>query len=179
MTRFAPYLTLGAVALLGGGLLAGNVVGAPAAPVPAVAAAASGQAGAPVPDAATGTGAAEPAGGAEGRAPGPVLYSGVTDGGGMTVAIAVTGGDALAWVCGEGVEVWLRGTASPDGDLDLVSASGRTTLTGTARDGAVVSDGVERAFTAQALDPADVAGAAAAGRPDLLDVAGRAGLDLP
>ena len=205
MTRFAPYLTLGAVALLGGGLLFTNTVTTAAPPAPPAPAALA----APVPsaaDPAAPPAVPEPApaddggygaggyGGAPAPAPAPAagsaardveavpeadgvradaVYAGYTDGRGLTVAIAVTGDEAIAWVCGEGVEVWLRGPAGPGGELDLVSASGRTTLTGSAEAGVVASDGVRREFTAEEVD---VAEAVAGGRPDVREVAERAGL---
>lgn len=203
MTRFAPYLTLGAVALLGGGLLFTNTVttapppapAALAAPVPSVTEPVAPPAvpdPAPADDGGYGSGY----GGAPAPAPAPApaagsaardveavpeadgvrsdaVYAGYTDGRGLTVAIAVTGDEAIAWVCGEGVEVWLRGPAGPGGELDLVSASGRTTLTGSAEAGVVVSDGVRREFTAEEVD---VAEAVAGGRPDVGQVAERAGL---
>jgi hypothetical protein len=89
----------------------------------------------------------------------------------MTVAISVRGGDVTAYVCGAGLEVWLRGTASADGELDLTSASGRSTLTGTGAAGEFVSDGVVRDYTAEAVDVAD---AVADGRDDVGRVADRA-----
>ena len=207
MTRFAPYLTLGAVALLGGGLLFTNTVTtaappAPAAlsaPVPSVtdpAAPPAVPAPAPEGDDGSGSGYGGGYGGAPAPAPAPApaagsgardveavpqadgvradrVYAGYTDGRGLTVAIAVTGDEAVAYVCGEEIEVGLRGPAAPGGELDLVSASGRTTLTGSAEAGVVVSDGVRWAFTAEEVD---VAEAVAGGRPDVGRVAERAGL---
>ncbi len=204
MTRIAPYLTLGAVALLGGGLLIANYTApaaAPTAPVPIVAAA-TGPAGAPVPDPAAGVpapvpgapvpGAPAPADAAGGIAPGAeaqappaapsAVYAGWTADREMTVAVAVTGGDAVAWICGDGVEVWLRGTVDDDGAVELVSESGRTTLTGIGADadlagsvlsGSIVTDGEEYFYTAE---PVDVDEAVADGRDDVADVAERAGL---
>ena len=203
MTRFAPYLTLGAVALLGGGLLLTNTVTTAAPPAPAALSApvpsvtdpaAPPAVPAPAPEGDDGPGSGY--GGAPAPAPAPApaagsgardvdavpqadgvrddrVYAGYTDGRGLTVAIAVTGDEAVAYVCGEEIEVWLRGPAAPDGELDLVSASGRTTLTGSAEAGVVVSDGVRWAFTAEEVD---VAEAVAGGRPDVGRVAERAGL---
>jgi hypothetical protein len=202
MTRFAPYLTLGAVALLGAGLLVTNTVTTAAPPAPAALSAPVPSVTEPVappavPDPAPaddGGGSGSGYGGAPAPAPAPApgsaardveavpeadgvradaVYAGYTDGRGLTVAIAVTGDEAIAWVCGEGVEVWLRGPAGPGGELDLVSTSGRTTLTGSPEAGVVVSDGVRREFTAEEVD---VAEAVAGGRPDVGEVAERAGL---
>jgi hypothetical protein len=186
MTRTAPYLTLGAVAVLGGGLFLANGLSAPAAPggaTPVVAAApAAAPATVPGPAAVPEAPAAAPAPAAAAPAPGddaPAAprvggdgdYAGLTDDGDMTVAISVRGGDVTAYVCGAGLEVWLRGTASADGELDLTSASGRSTLTGTGAAGEFVSDGVVRDYTAEAVDVAD---AVADGRDDVGRVADRA-----
>lgn len=204
MTRIAPYLTLGAVALLGGGLLIANYTGsstaAPTAPVPIVAAA-TGPEGAPVPAPLAGApapadavvdGGVDDVGGGYGGVPGggqdappaapSAVYAGWTADREMTVAVAVTGGDAVAWICGDGIEVWLRGTVDDNGAVELVSESGRTTMTGIGADadlagsvlsGSIVSDGEEYFYTA---DPVDVAEAVADGRDDVADVAERAGL---
>jgi hypothetical protein len=190
MTRTAPYLTLGAVAVLGGGLFLANGLSAPAAPGGATPVVAAAPAAAPAPAPATVPGpaavpeapAAAPAPAAAAPAPGddaPAAprvggdadYAGLTDDGDMTVAISVRGGDVTAYVCGAGLEVWLRGTASADGELDLTSASGRSTLTGTGAAGEFVSDGVTRDYTAEAVDVAD---AVADGRDDVGEVADRA-----
>jgi hypothetical protein len=190
MTHKAPLLTLLAVAALGGGLLATNYVVTPvpaAGPAPA---AVSAQA-APVADRQTGTvpvpgvvvavpapAAPEPpAAPEETRAlPEEIAYSGWTDGRRMTVAVVVTGDEAVAYVCDADDEVWLRGSAA-DGELDLENADGTAALSGTATaDGAtgtVTVDGADWAFTADATSVDD---ALAAGREDVADVADRAGV---
>ncbi len=200
MTRTAPYLTLGAVAVLGGGLFLANglaapapaapggatpvVAAAPAAPAPAPAAVpevAPPAVGATVPDPAgrdaaedlagdAGGGGGDGGGDGDERVGGDLDYAGETDDGDMTVAISVRGGEATAYVCGAGLEVWLQGNVSADGELDLASASGRSTLTGTGAAGDFASDGVERGYTAGAVD---VAEAVAAGRDDVGEVAER------
>lgn len=104
------------------------------------------------------------------------VYAGRTDDGDLTVAIAINDGEAEAYVCGDGLEVWLSGSATAAG-LDLTSESGRSTLTG-ALDGETITgtfttDGDESDYTA---DETTVAEARADGRPDVGRVAERAGL---
>ncbi|GAA3233178.1 hypothetical protein GCM10017691_28570 [Pseudonocardia petroleophila] len=189
MTRNAPLLTLLAVGVLGGGLFATNHLAAPpagdavrvaesaTAPGPPAAAPRIGTIPAPgvvgvVPDPAAAAGADRDAG----ARPDEIAYAGRTEGRPMTVAVVVTGDEAVAYVCDARDEVWLRGTAT-GGELDLRSADGSATLTGTAdADGATGTftlDGVEWALTAEATD---VDAAVAAGRDDVADVADRAGM---
>ncbi|MBW0134015.1 hypothetical protein [Pseudonocardia abyssalis] len=189
MTRTAPLLTLLAVAALGGGLFATNHLSTPAdppvveavpvadsapapqtgtVPAPGVAGSVPAPAAAPAPAAEPGPAGAPPA--AE------VAYAGRTEGRRMTVAIVVTGDEAVAYVCDARDEVWLRGTAA-DGELSLDDADGTATLTGTAdADGATGTfalDGDEWTFSSDATDVDD---AVAGGREDVADVADRAGM---
>jgi hypothetical protein len=198
MTRTAPYLTLGAVAVLGGGLFLANglaapapavplgatpvVAAAPAAPPPD-AAAVPAPAGPPPAAPAAPPAAVAPAPGAGGdgdegaeddggeRVGGDLDYAGYTDDRDMTVAISVRGDEATAYVCGAGLEVWLSGSVSADGRLDLTSSSGRSTLTGTGGSGRFTSDGTERGYTAEAVDADE---AVAGGRDDVGEVVERA-----
>ncbi len=58
------------------------------------------------------------------------VWAGPVNGGGATIAIAVTDGVAVAYLCdGKKAEVWLQGTAAA-GKLELTGAKGAT-LTGT------------------------------------------------
>lgn len=205
MTRTAPLMTLLAVAALGGGLFATNhlstpaptavpvaanaVAAAPAAPVPAPVPAAAAPVTGTVPEPAAPApepqvGAAEEAEAAAAdeaaeaaAAPGEAAYAGRTQGRDMTVAVVVTGDDAVAYVCDTSDEVWLRGTVA-DGELTMENADGTATLTGTVdADGAAGTVTVgddEYAFTA---DATDVDEAVAGGREDVADVADRAGMD--
>lgn len=102
---------------------------------------------------------------------------------GLTVALAVTGDEVVAYVCdGADVEVWLRGTVT-DGELTLQDADGTATPDATRAAGTVslgagtldagtVDDGGW--FTAEPIEPAD---ATAASRGDVARVAERAGID--
>src|SRR4051794_13032126 len=131
MRRFAPLLTLLAVAVLGGALFTLNVVnspanstGTPSAAAPQQAAAASAPAAPP----ATSAPAAAPAV-AEEKA-----YAGRSAGNEVTVAIAVKNGRAVGYVCdGKKVEAWLEGTLSGS-DLALKSKDGKSTINATADD---------------------------------------------
>jgi hypothetical protein len=59
--------------------------------------------------------------------PEPVTYVGYVDGGGASVAIIVTGDEAVAYLCdGATVEAWLNGSAR-DGVLDLSGDGGSLT----------------------------------------------------
>ncbi|QJY48757.1 hypothetical protein [Pseudonocardia broussonetiae] len=187
MTRTAPLMTLLAVAALGGGLFATNHLSTPApTAVPVAANAAAPAPAAPV----TGT-VPEPAApapepqveeaeaAAEEVAPAPdeAAYAGRTEGRDMTVAVVVTGDDAVAYVCDSDDEVWLRGTVT-DGELTMENTAGTATLSGTVdADGAAGTVTVgddEYAFTAEATD---IDEAVAGGREDVADVADRAGMD--
>ncbi|MBW0093807.1 hypothetical protein I4I77_29940, partial [Pseudonocardia sp. KRD-188] len=122
MTRYAPLLTLGAVAALGGALLAVDVLSDPGqAPPPAPAAAA---APAPAPAAEPVAVVPDPPAVAES------VWAGRSSGNEVTVAIAVKDGRAVAYVCdGEQVEAWLEGTLTGSA-LALGGADGAV-LTGT------------------------------------------------
>lgn len=105
------------------------------------------------------------------------VYAGRTDNRDFTVAIAINGGEAQAYVCaGPDLEIWLSGTATEAG-LDLSSNSGRSTLTGTLDGetitGTFTTDGDEFDYSAEETT---VAEARADGRPDVGRVAERAGL---
>ncbi len=102
-------------------------------------------------------------------------FAGRTANGVMTVAVAVKGDKAEAYVCGGKIEAWLSGSVS-NGALSLKSKSGRTVLTGTVGstgvEGTVTIDGVESAYSAAATD---VATAAGNGRADVGKVVSRLG----
>jgi len=152
MRRFAPLLTLLAVAVLGGALLTLNVVNSPANSTGTPSAAAASQpavAAAPPP-------AAPPATSAPPAAPAVAekAYAGRSAGNEVTVAIAVKDGRAVGYVCdGKKVEAWLEGTLSGS-DLALKSKDGKSTIAGTADDkqsfGTVAVNGKEWPFAAKA-----------------------------
>jgi hypothetical protein len=76
-------------------------------------------------------------------APAPnVTYAGRVEGGGATIAIALKGGKAVAYLCdGRRIEAWLQGTAA-NGQLSLTGAGGAslTATYGNGRaEGAVVA----------------------------------------
>ncbi|MDN5930943.1 MAG: hypothetical protein L0I24_07765 [Pseudonocardia sp.] len=122
MKRYAPLLTLGAVAVLGGALLAVDMITDPGAapPAPAAAAAPAPEPAAVVPEPA----AAEPPAVVES------VWAGRSSGNEVTVAIAVKDGRAVAYVCdGDEIEAWLEGTLTGS-DLALQGADGAV-LTGT------------------------------------------------
>lgn len=130
-TRNGPLLTLLAGAVLGGGLLAASMIATPpaqesdAAPAadatPSPAAETQPPSPTPTPTPAP---APEPTEAAE---PEPVTYVGYVDGGGASVAVIITGDEAIAYVCdGASVEAWLEGSAV-DGRLDLSGANGSLT----------------------------------------------------
>ncbi|OZM75967.1 hypothetical protein [Pseudonocardia sp. MH-G8] len=140
MTRYAPLLTLGVVAALGGGLLLVNA-----------ATSASTSAGTPVAQSAAQSGPAPPAA----PAVTDVAYAGRSAGDEVTVAIAVRDGRAVGYVCdGDEVETWLEGTLT-GADLRLSDAGGAPVVTATATEesvlGAVTVDGEERPFAAEGV----------------------------
>lgn len=128
MKRFAPLLTLLAVAVLGGGLFLVNTVTDPANQAAPAASAAP---------ATTTADAADPAPpGAEPPPPAVAekAFTGRSAGNEVTVAIAVKDGRAVAYVCnGKEIEAWLEGTIA-GGEVTLSSADGSTTITGTVDD---------------------------------------------
>ena len=136
MRRYAPLLTLLAVLVLGGALLALNVLGDPGnkngQPSPA-----AGAAGATVAPAAAAppTSAPPPAATAPPAAAAPAVaqkaYAGRSSGNEVTVAVAVKDGRAVGYICdGKKIEAWLEGTVKGS-DLALKSADGASTIVGT------------------------------------------------
>jgi hypothetical protein len=152
MRRFAPLLTLLAVAVLGGALLTLNVLGNPAnqTPPPATPAAAA----APAPTAAPAPPATSTPSVAAAPAVAEKAYAGRSAGNEVTVAIAVKDGRAVGYVCdGKKVEAWLEGTLSGT-DLALESKDGKSTIQATADEkqsfGTVAVNGKEWPFSAKA-----------------------------
>lgn len=123
-----------------------------------------------------GGGAPANAGDSAATAGAPSAFAGRTDNDRFSVAVAVQGDRATAYVCrAKSIEAWLSGSVTGD-TLSLKTTSGRTTLTGTVREssvtGTVTIDGAETTYTAAATD---VATAAANGRPDVGRVVQRLG----
>jgi len=150
MSRFAPLLTLLAVAVLGGALFTLNVVNSPANSTGTPSAAAPSQPAAASPPAAPPATSAPPAAAAVAEK----AYAGRSAGNEVTVAIAVKDGRAVGYVCdGKKVEAWLEGTLSGS-DLALKSKDGKSTIAGTADDkqsfGRVAVNGKEWPFAAKA-----------------------------
>lgn len=144
MTRYAPLLTLGAVAVLGGVLFAVDVLSDPAQAPPAPAAAAAPAAPAEPPASA----APAPPAVAES------VWAGRSSGNEVTVAIAVKDGRAVAYVCdGDRVEAWLEGTLTGS-ELALAGGDGAE-LTGTVDEtaafGSVAVGGVRWPYAAQVV----------------------------
>jgi hypothetical protein len=102
---------------------------------------------------------APPPGGAASPEPGPgsqITYAGYVNGDGATVAIALTDGKAIAYLCdGSSTEAWLQGTAS-GGSLDL-TGPGEAKLTGTYRKGVATGNisaaGRQYPFSAKPVAP--------------------------
>lgn len=130
MTRYAPLLTVGAVAALGAALFFVNSAADPAGsevPPAAVAAAAPETPAPPEPTAAV----------EESPAVVETVWAGRSSGNEVTVAIAVRDGRAVAYVCdGDQVEAWLEGTLTGD-QLALAGADGAA-LTGTVDEAAAL-----------------------------------------
>jgi hypothetical protein len=150
MSRFAPLLTLLAVAVLGGALFTLNVVNSPANSTGTPSAAAASLPPAAPPPAAPPATSAPPAAAAVAEK----AYAGRSAGNEVTVAIAVKDGRAVGYVCdGKKVEAWLEGTLSGS-DLALKSKDGKSTIAGTADDkqsfGTVAVNGKEWPFAAKA-----------------------------
>ncbi|MHA6784752.1 hypothetical protein ACVGOW_27710 [Pseudonocardia saturnea] len=144
MKRYAPLLTLGAVAVLGGALLAVDVFTDPGQAPAAPAAAAAPAAPAPEPTAVV----SEPPAVVES------VWAGRSSGNEVTVAIAVKDGRAVAYVCdGEEIEAWLEGTLAGSA-LSLQGADGAV-LTGTVDDtaafGSVAVSGGQWPYAAQVV----------------------------
>lgn len=136
-TRNGPLLTLLSGAALGIGLLVASTIAASPPDDDVASAADTTQDPAvstetprsePSPVSAPSPEEAETVEPAEEVEPDPVTYVGYVDGGGASVAVIVTGDEAIAYVCdGASVEAWLDGSAE-DGRLDLTGTNG--TLTG-------------------------------------------------
>ena len=196
MTRTAPLVTLLAVGVLGGALFVTNVVGLPApdpaAPVTAAPAPAGSRTEIALSDIPV---AGAPQAGTEisrteialsdipiaqapaASAPPDTVYAGRTEDGASTVAVAVKDGQAVAYVCdGADLEVWLKGPTD-GGTLELEDKTGASTMRGTADgggvEGTVTVDGTDYDYSASAVD---VGTAVENGRPDVGDVAKRAGM---
>jgi hypothetical protein len=141
VARFAPLITLGTVAALGGGLLlanatvlgppavtAGTAVAAPPVAAAEVAPGAAPDAAPPVP----------PAAAPQAPAVVEAAYTGRSAGNEVTVALAVKDGRAVAYVCdGKKVEAWYEGTLT-GADLQLSAADGKPGITATVTDAATL-----------------------------------------
>ena len=126
-----PLLTLGAVAVLGGGIWAANVAQEPD-PAPAQPAAASTTLAPAAPVTAQTPVAPTPF-------PARADYVGTiaTASGTITLEVTINGTEAIAYACdGNTVESWLRGSAAA-GALSLTSKDGGSRLDGTLVDGAL------------------------------------------
>ncbi|MDQ4118685.1 MAG: hypothetical protein M3235_17240 [Actinomycetota bacterium] len=139
MTRRGPLLTLFAVGVLALALLAGNVVRGAGPDLAA-------QQGPEPP----------PANAPPGPFPAEAVYTGRSSGDEVTVAIAVRGGRAAAYVCdGASVEVWLDGAVNGP-TLTLARDAARITANPDGTDavfGRVRVDGRDRPYTAQIAPP--------------------------
>jgi serine/threonine-protein kinase len=160
MARNGPLYTLLSGAVLGVGLLVAAMVATPAetaadTPEPAAEATESPDVPTPSPEP-TPEITTEPAPSpTETETAEPVTYVGYVDGGGASVAVIVTGDDAIAYVCdGGSIEAWLEGSAEA-GELDLTGDNG--TLTGSFDDlqasGEATADDRSWTFTIEAVDP--------------------------
>lgn len=146
MKRYAPLLTLVAVAVLGVALLVVNSLSNPAGRQDVAAAAPTTTAAPPRPTVAEPT--VEPPAIAE------QAYTGRSSGNEVTVAVAVKDGRAVAYVCdGERIEAWLEGTLEGD-RLSLQGADGAG-ITGTVDDakalGTVAVAGRQWPYAAKAV----------------------------
>jgi hypothetical protein len=157
VARFAPLITLGTVAALGGGLLLVNttVVGPSAVTAGAATPAPPAAAAQIVPDAAA-PDAAAPAPPAAAPAVAEAAFTGRSAGNEVTVAVAVKDGRAVAYVCdGKKVEAWYEGTLAGE-RLELSAAEGRPGITATVTDaatlGTVTVGDEELPFAAKAVD---------------------------
>jgi hypothetical protein len=150
MKRYAPLLTLFAVAVLGGALFLLNTANDPANQTV--------NAG-PVAIATPTTAVEQPAAPPTTESPPPAVaeraYTGRSSGNEVTVAIAVKDGRAVAYVCdGKKIEAWLEGTVSGK-DVTLKSADGGSTITGTVDEaaslGTVAVQGKQWPYSAKAV----------------------------
>jgi hypothetical protein len=150
MKKFAPLLTLAAVAALGAVLLVANSVTGPTQQTVAATAA--------TPSSAAVVAVAPPAPPPPPTPPPPVVvekaFAGRSSGNEVTVAVAVSNGRAVGYVCdGKRVEAWLEGTLVGD-QLTLTGAKD-STLSGTVTDGAALGSvsvrGKQWPYAAQAV----------------------------
>jgi hypothetical protein len=160
MKRYAPLLTLAAVAVLGFGLLAVNMAGEPdgtAAPAAAAAAAPAGTTAPPEPTQPAPAATVEPAPPTpEPPAVAEKAYAGRSAGGEVTVAIAVKDGRAVGYVCdGKKIEAWLEGTVE-GATVALQSGDGEVSVAGNldeaASFGQVTVKGKSWPYSAKAVD---------------------------
>jgi len=181
MKRYAPLLTLLAVAAFGFALLAVSMAGeaartaAPAAaaaaePVATTEAAAPAEPPAPAPTTEPPAPTPEPPAVAE------KAYAGRSAGGEVTVAVAVKDGRAVGYVCdGERIEAWLEGTVEGTA-IALRSGDGEVTVSGNLDEGAAFGDvavkGASWPFSAKAVTEP---GGLYEGRGDVRGVATRIG----
>jgi hypothetical protein len=162
VARFAPLITLGTVAVLGGALLLINttVIGPPAVTAGAAVAAppVAAAEGAPESAPAAPPGAAQPVPPAD-SPPAPAVveaaYTGRSAGNEVTVALAVKDGRAVAYVCdGKKVEAWYEGTLN-GADLRLDAADGKQGITATVTEaaalGTVTVGGKDLPFAAEGV----------------------------
>lgn len=194
MKRYAPLVTLAAVAALGVGLFVANTLNQQGAAQRSASAAAiepasaaAGQAPTVVdlgrltpqsasPPAATGAEDQAQQQGADAPAVAEKAYAGWSSGKEVSVAIAVKAGRAVAYVCdGKKVEAWLEGTVAGD-TLSLESKDGSATINGTvsesSSDGTMTVGGKTWPFTAEGVTaPAGLY----EGRADVRGVAARVG----
>jgi hypothetical protein len=90
--------------------------------------------------------------------PAEAVYEGAIPGTPTTVAVAVKGAEASAYLCdGAAVETWLKGTVE-GGTVELASADGRSTLTAELQedgslDGTVTINGVTNDFSVTIAGP--------------------------
>lgn len=154
MKRYAPLLTLAVVALLAGTLLAVNVATTPTSGEAAVAATTAPAAAAAPAAAPAAKPAPTPAPAAAPPAVAEKVYAGRSSGNEVTVAVAVKGGKAVAYICdGKKVEAWLQG-ALAGANLTLTSANGAKitgTVDGKGSFGTVAVGGKEWPYSAKAV----------------------------
>ncbi len=159
MMRGGPLLTLLVGLVLGVGLLMASMNATnPDEPASAATTASPSPTATTAPPAQTTPPQTTPPQTPEPAAEAPATYAGRVDGGAATVAIAITGGQAVAYVCdGRQIEAWLQGPAS-GGTMALIGPGGAN-LTGTYGNGvsagSVAADGKSWTFTAPvAQEPA-------------------------
>jgi hypothetical protein len=167
VARFAPLITLGTVAVLGGALLLINttVLGPPAVTAGAAVAAPPVAAAGAVPGSAPESAAAAPDAAPDAAQPVPpaaaapavveAAYTGRSAGNEVTVALAVKDGRAVAYVCdGKKVEAWYEGTLT-GADLQLDAADGKQGITATVTEaatlGTVTVGGKDLPFAAEGV----------------------------